>query len=119
MTDQRGLTFGVQWAINTAPLDDTQQKQEQIQDESKRTADALEQIGTSIQGIGTRAETAFSGVSGASTGMGTAVRSAMLDSIRHGDSLGKLCAPGLGRRWTMSRPRQKASGRGQNLYSVI
>ncbi len=117
MTDQRGLTFGVQWAIDTAPLDETQQKQEQIQDESQRTADALEQIGTSIQGIGTRAETAFSGVSGASTGMGTAVRSAMLDSIRHGDNLGKTLRTGLGA--ALDNAAAKAKGLGAGAKSVF
>lgn len=117
MTDQRGLTFGVQWAIDTAPLDDTQQKQEQIQDESQRTADALEQIGTSIQGIGTRAETAFSGVSNASTGMGTAVRSALLGSIRQGDSLGKTLRAGLGA--ALDNAAAKAKGLGAGAKSVF
>lgn len=117
MTDQRGLTFGVQWAIDTAPLDETQQKQERVQTESQRTADALEQIGTSIQGIGTRAETAFSGVSGASTGMGTAVRSAMLDSIRHGDSLGKTLRTGLGA--ALDNAASKAKGLGAGAKSVF
>lgn len=117
MTDQRGLTFGVQWAIDTAPLDETQQKQERMRDESQRTANALEQIGTSIQGIGTRAETAFSGVSGASTGMGTAVRSAMLDSIRHGDSLGKTLRTGLGA--ALDNAASKAKGLGAGAKSVF
>ena len=35
MADQRGLTFGVQWDIDTAPLDDVEEKQQQLKEDTK------------------------------------------------------------------------------------
>lgn len=93
MADQRGLTFGVQWDIDTAPLDDVEEKQQQLKEDTKETAEGFEQIGTSIQGIGSRAIGAFANMSGAGKSMGTAVRSAMVDSISAAISCQKLSKP--------------------------
>ena len=78
MADSRSLSFGVQFGTDTAPLDELNEKQRKAQEEAERTADKLEQIGTSLTDVGTRATAAFNNVSGAGTKMGTSVRSAML-----------------------------------------
>ena len=41
MADQRGLTFGVQWDIDTAPLDDVEEKQQQLKEDTKETAEGF------------------------------------------------------------------------------
>ena len=89
MADSRSLSFGVQFGTDTAPLDELNEKQRKAQEEAEQTADKLEQIGTSLTDVGTRATAAFNNVSGAGTKMGTSVRSAMLESIKQGDSLAK------------------------------
>ena len=82
MADSRSLSFGVQFGTDTAPLDELNEKQRKVQEEAERTADKLEQSGTSLTDVGTRATAAFNNVSGAGTKMGTSVRSAMLEQIR-------------------------------------
>ena len=96
MADSRSLSFGVQFGTDTAPLDELNEKQRKVQEEAEQTADKLEQIGTSLTDVGTRATAAFNNVSGAGTKMGTSVRSAMLESIKQGDSLAKTLRTGLG-----------------------
>ena len=96
MADSRSLSFGVQFGTDTAPLDELNEKQRKAQEEAEQTADKLEQIGTSLTDVGTRATAAFNNVSGAGTKMGTSVRSAMLESIKQGDSLAKTLRTGLG-----------------------
>ncbi len=115
--DQRGITFGIQWALDTAPLDEVTKKEQEAQEEAQKTGDVLEQIGVNLQGVGTRASAAFSGVSGASTGMGTAIRSAMQDSIKRGDSLGKTLRAGIGA--AFDNVRAKATGFGAGAKSVF
>lgn len=117
MVDQRGLTFGIQWDVDTAPLDETAEKEREVQEESQRAADSLDQIGVSLQGIGTRAGAAFSGVSGASAGMGTSIRTAMLQSIQSGQSLGQTLRAGVGA--AMDTARAKAQGFGAGVKSVF
>ena len=48
MADSRSLSFGVQFGTDTAPLDELNEKQRKAQEEAERTADKLEQIGTSL-----------------------------------------------------------------------
>jgi serine phosphatase RsbU (regulator of sigma subunit) len=86
MADERALSFGVQFGTNTAPIDELNEKQKKAQQEAEQTAEKLEQVGTSLTDIGSRATSAFNNVSGAGTKMGTSVRSAMLNSITAGDS---------------------------------
>lgn len=117
MVDQRGLTFGIQWDVDTAPLDEAAQKEREVQEESQRTADSLDQIGVSLQGIGARAGEAFSGVSGASAGMGTSIRTAMLQSIQSGQSLGQTLRTGVGA--AMDTAKAKAKGFGAGAKSVF
>ena len=45
MADQRSLSFGVRFGTDTAPLDELNEKQKQVQEEAERTAEELEQIG--------------------------------------------------------------------------
>ena len=65
MADSRSLSFGVQFGTDTAPLDELNEKQRKAQEEAEQTADKLEQIGTSLTDVGTRATAAFNNVSGA------------------------------------------------------
>ena len=117
MADQRGLTFGVQWDIDTAPLDDVEEKQQQLKEDTKETAEGFEQIGTSIQGIGSRAIGAFANMSGAGKSMGTAVRSAMVDSISRGDKLSKVIKTGIGA--AFKDVKTKAKGFGMDAKTVF
>lgn len=110
MADSRSLSFGVQFGTDTAPLDELNEKQRQAQEEAERTAEQLEQIGTSLTGVGTRATAAFNGVSGAGTKMGTSVRSAMLESIKSGDSLTKTLTTGIGAAVTNVQAKFKGMG---------
>lgn len=116
MADSRSLSFGVQFGTDTAPLDALNERQRQAQEEAERTAEQLEQIGTSLTGIGTRASSAFNGVSGASEKMGTSVRSAMLESIKNGDSLTKTLRTGIGA--AVSNVQDKIKGMGAATKSV-
>ena len=43
MADQRSLSFGVRFGTDTAPLDELNEKQKQVQEEAERTAEELEQ----------------------------------------------------------------------------
>jgi hypothetical protein len=115
--DERTLSFGVQWNMNTAPLDETTRKEREAKEEAQRTADAVEKIGVSMLGIGSRAGAAFNGVKGASTSMGTAIGSAMQESIKHGDSLAKVIRSGLGA--AMDNAKAKAQGFGVGAKSVF
>lgn len=117
MADQRSLTFGVQWDIDTAPLDDVEEKQQQLKEDIQETAKGFDQIGTSIQGIGSRAIGAFSNVSGAGKSMGTAVRSAMVDSISRGDKLSKSIKTGIGA--AFKDAKSKAKGFGTDAKAVF
>lgn len=117
MADQRGLTFGVQWDIDTAPLDDVAEKQQQLKECTKETSEGFEQIGTSIQGIGNRAIGAFANMSGAGKSMGTAVRSAMVDSISRGDKLSKVIKTGIGA--AFKDVKTKAKGFGMDAKTVF
>ena len=117
MADQRSLTFGVQWDIDTAPLDDVEEKQQQLKEDTQETAKGFDQIGTSIQGIGSRAIGAFSNVSGAGKSMGTAVRSAMVDSISRGDKLSKSIKTGIGA--AFKDAKSKAKGFGTDAKAVF
>lgn len=117
MADQRGLTFGVQWDIDTAPLDDVEEKQQQLKEDTKETAEGFEQIGTSIQGIGSRAIGAFANMSGAGKSMGTAVRSAMVDSISRSDKLSKVIKTGIGA--AFKDVKTKAKGFGMDAKTVF
>lgn len=117
MADQRSLTFGVQWDIDTAPLDDVEEKQQQLKEDIQETAKGFDQIGTSIQGIGSRAIGAFSNVSGAGKSMGTAVRSAMIDSISRGDKLSKSIKTGIGA--AFKDAKSKAKGFGTDAKAVF
>lgn len=114
--DQRGLTFGIQWDVDTAPLDDAAQKEREVQEESQRTADSLDQIGVSLQGIGARAGAAFDGVTGAGADMGTSIRAAMLQSIQSGQNLGQTLRAGVGA--ALDTARAKAQGFGAGVKSV-
>lgn len=87
-----------------------------MQEEAEQTADKLEQIGTSLTDVGTRATAAFNNVSGAGTKMGTSVRSAMLESIKQGDSLAKTLRTGLGA--AVSNVQAKFKGMGAATKSV-
>lgn len=116
MADSRSLSFGVQFGTDTAPLDELNEKQRKAQEEAERTADKLEQIGTSLTDVGTRATAAFNNVSGAGTKMGTSVRSAMLESIKQGDSLAKTLRTGLGA--AVSNVQAKFKGMGAATKSV-
>ena len=42
MADQRSLSFGVRFGTDTAPLDQLNEKQKQVQEEAERTAEELE-----------------------------------------------------------------------------
>lgn len=116
MADSRSLSFGVQFGTDTAPLDELNEKQRKAQEEAEQTADKLEQIGTSLTDVGTRATAAFNNVSGAGTKMGTSVRSAMLESIKQGDSLAKTLRTGLGA--AVSNVQAKFKGMGAATKSV-
>lgn len=116
MADSRSLSFGVQFGTDTAPLDELNEKQRKVQEEAEQTADKLEQIGTSLTDVGTRATAAFNNVSGAGTKMGTSVRSAMLESIKQGDSLAKTLRTGLGA--AVSNVQAKFKGMGAATKSV-
>ena len=116
MADSRSLSFGVQFGTDTAPLDELNEKQRKAQEEAERTADKLEQIGTSLTDVGTRATAAFNNVSGAGTKMGTSVRSAMLESIKQCDSLAKTLRTGLGA--AVSNVQAKFKGMGAATKSV-
>ena len=116
MADSRSLSFGVQFGTDTAPLDELNEKQRKAQEEAERTADKLEQISTSLTDVGTRATAAFNNVSGAGTKMGTSVRSAMLESIKQGDSLAKTLRTGLGA--AVSNVQAKFKGMGAATKSV-
>lgn len=116
MVDSRSLSFGVQFGTDTAPLDELNEKQRKAQEEAEQTADKLEQIGTSLTDVGTRATAAFNNVSGAGTKMGTSVRSAMLESIKQGDSLAKTLRTGLGA--AVSNVQAKFKGMGAATKSV-
>ena len=48
MADQRSLSFGVRFGTDTAPLDELNEKQKQVQEEAERTAEELEQVGEAI-----------------------------------------------------------------------
>lgn len=117
MADQRSLTFGVQWDIDTAPLDDVEEKQQQLKEDTQEAAKGFDQIGTSIQGIGSRAIGAFANVSGAGKSMGTAVRSAMVDSISRGDKLSKSIKSGIGA--AFNDAKSKAKGFGTDTKAVF
>lgn len=112
MADSRSLSFGVQFGTDTAPLDELNEKQRKAQEEAEQTADKLEQIGTSLTDVGTRATAAFNNVSGAGTKMGTSVRSAMLESIKQGDSLAKTLRTGLGAAVSNVQAKFKGMGGG-------
>lgn len=116
MADSRSLSFGVQFGTDTAPLDELNEKQRKVQEEAEQTADKLKQIGTSLTDVGTRATAAFNNVSGAGTKMGTSVRSAMLESIKQGDSLAKTLRTGLGA--AVSNVQAKFKGMGAATKSV-
>ena len=116
MADQRSLSFGVRFGTDTAPLDQLNEKQKQVQEEAERTAEELEQIGTSLSDIGTHASSAFHSVSGAGTKMGSSVRSAMLESIKSGDSLAKTLRIGIGA--AFSSVQSKVKGMGAATRSV-
>lgn len=110
MADSRNLSFGVQFDTNSAPLDELNEKQRKAQQEAEETAEQLEQIGTSLQNIGSRGAAAFNTVSGAGDKMGTTVRSAMLDSIKQGDSLARTLKTGVGAAVTNMQNKFKGWG---------
>lgn len=116
MADSRNLSFGVRFAPDTAPLDKLNEKQRKAQEEADRTAEELKKIGTNLSDVGTRAAAAFGSVSGAGTKMGTSVRSAMLDSIKSGDSLAKTLRTGVGA--AVTNVRAKLKGLGAAIKSV-
>lgn len=116
MADQRNLSFGVRFGTDTAPLDELNEKQKQAQDEAERTAEELEQIGTTLGNVGTRASSAFNSVSGAGTKMGTSVSGAMLNSIKSGDTLAKTLRTGVGA--AFSNVQAKVRGLGAATRSV-
>ncbi len=110
MADQRSLSFGVRFGTDAAPLDELNEKQKQVQEEAERTAEELEQIGTSLSDIGTHASSAFHSVSGAGAKMGSSVRSAMLESIKSGDSLAKTLRTGIGAAFSSIQGKVKGMG---------
>lgn len=116
MADERALSFGVQFDTNTAPIDELNEKQKKAQREAEQTAEKLEQVGTSLTDIGSRATSAFNNVSGAGTKMGTSVRSAMLNSITAGDSLTKTIKTGIGA--AITNVQDKFKGWGASAKSV-
>lgn len=110
MADSRNLSFRVQFDTNSAPLDDLNEKQKKAQQEAEETAEQLEQIGTSLQNIGSRGAAAFNTVSGAGDKMGTTVRSAMLESLKQGDSLARTLKTGVGAAVTNMQNKFKGWG---------
>lgn len=117
MDDQRGITFGVQFGLDSSGLDTAAQKEREVAEEAGRAEAAVSQIGTTAVGVGAQASGAFSGAGSAGAQMGTTVRSSTDSACKSVKDLGTSARKDAGAGFDVAK--SKANSFGAKVKSVF
>ena len=81
MADERGVTYGIDFTLDSSAFEQTEQRTEDVKNAAQEAADSIEQIGVRVQGVGVKASAALPPVTQSSQRVGVSIRNKVGNSF--------------------------------------